>query len=1010
MLGKEAKRKLKYARSRAKLAEFSVDRTRYPNYSSNPEDLHYSAIRVLSNYSSARIAGDKPVDFLNELNKAASFYNAAADSASSKELSDGYWQIAMATYFLLGNYGSAKVAAARIENREYYGINSRVLTELILFLLSSGAAPRELPTLTSYLTGEVIDTEDVLAEASQFRGWSSPEDLFFGDLLYVAISDVLKNCSRQLLPDYSSLPLSVWRSFLSASDSNMMLWQAQKAIGRARVFSGSNAFVQLPTGSGKTKSIELLIRSRIYAGKDTTAIIVAPLRALCSEITADLSSALGELAEVKQSSEVQELDDWLSATSQKPRVLVFTPEKLGFVIRHEKGFLESAGLFVFDESHLIDNVTRGPAYEMLLSEILFRHKEAQYVFISAVVSNAADLAGWAFGNPNDVVSSPDIQVTEKSIGVLKRVSHGKPFGSKVAFSKKENPFEEDFFVPIDIEKQNLSLRGRERKPREFPDCSTNSALSRDSATIFADRLAGKGASAIYIPKKNSVWSFFSHLSDCSSRGLCLSRLSAALDEGEKAGFKYLFGLHYGPESCFSDSLELGILPHYGNLQGEIRSAVEHAVQDSKAKCIVCTSTLAEGVNLPIRYLFITGVSTGREKTKTRDFQNLIGRVARSGKYSEGTIFLTDPELCDQRTQKEYSRLCEAGLTEKCESAINNLIKDEPGPNPMSQSVIPGPRIANVILENISNPLLESMLSGLFCEAFKCDKATGDAMSSRRIRALEAIECYVADALEAGEGDIDIMKICVSTYAYHCLDEEDQEYLIKVFEAVLEKVSGSDVVQFCAKSHMGLRRSLSMMQWLESPQAQSFFSGNFADLKELVDGFYYVTQKDASRISTDSFAVLVDCWLDGKNIKESMNALNELITAEDKKAINEQAVEKELAQSIKYAFSHFISCVIDALEEKTSLAPSIAIEKLKEVQRFVKYGTRSIRTTIICEELFDDRFVSRLVFDVIGDGAADRSAVNAAIVSNQDSITETLENLPSYFMHVFERWIKNRNSE
>ena len=63
-----------------------------------------------------------------------------------------------------------------------------------------------------------------------------------------------------------------------------MLWPAQQLIGKKNVLSGENAIVQLPTGVGKTKSIELIIRSSFLSNRTATAIIVAPLRALCNEI------------------------------------------------------------------------------------------------------------------------------------------------------------------------------------------------------------------------------------------------------------------------------------------------------------------------------------------------------------------------------------------------------------------------------------------------------------------------------------------------------------------------------------------------------------------------------------------------------------------------------------------------------------------------------------------------------------------------------------------------------
>jgi replicative superfamily II helicase len=64
--------------------------------------------------------------------------------------------------------------------------------------------------------------------------------------------------------------------------------------------------------------------------------------------------------------------------------------------------------------------------------------------------------------------------------------------------------------------------------------------------------------------------------------------------------------------------------------------------------VVCTSTLAQGVNLPIRYLIVTGVYQGGERILVRDFHNLIGRAGRAGMHTEGSIIFADTKVFDKR--------------------------------------------------------------------------------------------------------------------------------------------------------------------------------------------------------------------------------------------------------------------------------------------------------------------------------------------------------------------------
>ena len=74
----------------------------------------------------------------------------------------------------------------------------------------------------------------------------------------------------------------------------------------------------------------------------------------------------------------------------------------------------------------------------------------------------------------------------------------------------------------------------------------------------------------------------------------------------------------------------GIFSHHSILAHGIRLAVEHAMRDH-VRFVVCTSTLAQGVNLPIRYLIVTSVYREHgTRIKVRDFRNLIGRAGRVG--------------------------------------------------------------------------------------------------------------------------------------------------------------------------------------------------------------------------------------------------------------------------------------------------------------------------------------------------------------------------------------------
>ncbi|MBK6547933.1 MAG: hypothetical protein IPG15_05760 [Arcobacter sp.] len=76
---------------------------------------------------------------------------------------------------------------------------------------------------------------------------------------------------------------------------------------------------------------------------------------------------------------------------------------------------------------------------------------------------------------------------------------------------------------------------------------------------------------------------------------------------------YLYCKHLGEDNEQTKAVQLGVTTHHGNLPDSIKLSVEHALQNSYDKSCFCTSTLAQGVNLPIKYLIVTGVYQGKSK-------------------------------------------------------------------------------------------------------------------------------------------------------------------------------------------------------------------------------------------------------------------------------------------------------------------------------------------------------------------------------------------------------------
>jgi hypothetical protein len=100
----------------------------------------------------------------------------------------------------------------------------------------------------------------------------------------------------------------------------------------------------------------------------------------------------------------------------------------------------------------------------------------------------------------------------------------------------------------------------------------------------------------------------------------------------------------GTEATISRTLKHGFAVHHGHIPQPLRLAVEDAFRAGQMRLVVCTPTLAQGVNLPIKTLIIHSVSLGRETIPVRDFWNLVGRTGRALKETEGTAIVLADDL------------------------------------------------------------------------------------------------------------------------------------------------------------------------------------------------------------------------------------------------------------------------------------------------------------------------------------------------------------------------------
>ena len=384
-------------------------------------------------------------------------------------------------------------------------------------------------------------------------------------------------------------PFSSWQDYIQTEGSIKELWPSQIELGRKGIFSGKSGIVQMPTSSGKTASINLMLRSAFYSNRVYNALIVAPFRALCREIYRDINTHFVDennvvVSEVFDLPEIPQ--DFSIFNDGKKRVFILTPEKLLFLLRNHQSFIDEIGLCIFDEAHLFDDPSRGTNFELLLSTVkqIFP-KEVQKILISAVIPNSEDINRW-FNEEGVIVSNNSIKTTEKRVAFSD--FNGK---NEQLYFIDPITFEEEFFVPRTVSVSKLKHLGKERKQKVFPELTN----ANDISIYYGTKLINNGGVGIFCGRKDTVNVVLKRFIDLNNRNYDLTNFLKNSDSSEVEKIGNLIGQNLGYDSVEYACSQLGVFSHHSGIPMGMRIAIEYAFSKSKINNVVCTSTLAQGV-------------------------------------------------------------------------------------------------------------------------------------------------------------------------------------------------------------------------------------------------------------------------------------------------------------------------------------------------------------------------------------------------------------------------------
>lgn len=1024
-------------RSKAKMLEYGVPEEHHIKITQDPAKLFTISIGLLGDLAAAINREEPDPDSLAELKNnllfSARFFDSYLQSKLNETLDPYLVLLGSASYYLCDLPGSASVLAKRI-NGDCPDLDGDSLEDLLLWLLQAdlgtyfdgaeGPFGGFIDGISKWILQFFEDgngEENLLDLATKLRDavyeFGTPRQLLFGDVIAAVLRKKLENSAWKALPSYSGLPRDKWLHALQKDSFIKELWPAQHLLGQADVLKGESAIVQMPTSAGKTKATELILRSAFLADRVSLAIIIAPFRALCHEIKNSLVEAFhNEPTRVDELSDALQTDFEIAELLGHQQVLVVTPEKLLYVLRHAPELAAHVGLLVFDEGHQFDSGTRGITYELLLTSLRSMIPEkTQKVLISAVISNAEAVGKWLNGEPN-VVEGTTLIPTFRSVGFASWLDQL----GRIEYVDSRDAEQGEFFVPRVIERFNLGKRGREQKDRHFPERDDGQAI----ALYLGIKLTPNGSIAIFCGRKSTATSICEKAVEFIDRGIPLPLPQEFSDRREVERLHYLHVANLGPEASASMSAEHGIFSHHGNTPHGIRLSVEHAMRENLVRFVVCTSTLAQGVNLPIRYLIVTSVYQGMERIKVRDFHNLIGRAGRAGMHTEGSILFADPIVYDKRRNRKdgwrwdiVKELLDPTKSEECASSLFQLIplvirndrtksKDKKN-HSLTWDILSFAK-AHIAGWDSLNEIISKIAKQYGGNGFTVDAVKPQfEFFSLTLASIEGFLLSNWDAVDNGLTEADIADLAEQTLAYFLADDEKREQIQELFKLLAENISKNitDVNRRKAfgKTLYGVNDAKAIEGWVQDNADELLDAQNGDEALDLVWPLImgHVHNKAFNKFDKkDVLKEITKKWISGTPFHQLFRIADnnkcKLGKGKRPRKVKIENIIDICEGGLAYDGALLVSALCEFVEMLDREGTGDPINRLQIFQKRLKYGLPTETTIALYELGFSDRVIAQDLAASLNLAATQKKDLVKALKKDRDGANAVMEKYPRYF--------------
>ncbi len=445
--------------------------------------------------------------------------------------------------------------------------------------------------------------------------------------------------------------IKVGNSIFLLSDFQKDLWDS--------IEKNSLIGISAPTSAGKSFLI-LLKAIDLIQKKNGVIVYVVPTLSLVSQVSSDFRKQLDDFELTDYS-----LDTTYNKSSATQKsIYILTQEKAIAAFSQSENPFEDIRLLVIDE---IQNVEKVADSDDQRSKVLYD--------LMIELRNTSKIDHIIISGPR-ILKIDTLGTNVFGINSEKKETDASPvLNLTYSISKKRNDYY--FNVYSDLLKSIQSIKinridsiegyGKVQyndKYYEYLSKFLNCFDSDECCLIFAPTSASCGPMATYLSDKRIKMknSFLSELSDFIS-------------------------ITVHPKFSLVETIKKGIVYHHGKLPYHVRLLIEDCIRKKEVKTIVCTTTLLQGVNLPVQNIIIrnpnlfTKKRVDSVKLSNYEIANLRGRAGRLLKDFIGRTYILD-ELSFQENPtkqlelfKDTTKELEVGYGKKYNAHKNDIKND-----------------------------------------------------------------------------------------------------------------------------------------------------------------------------------------------------------------------------------------------------------------------------------------------------------------------------------------------